>query len=373
MIATDDTELATEQNFDAERYLANNQDVRRFVLAGGSARQHFLDHGRGEGRRQLSEEAFATRRGVGLVPGPAEIGALLDERGAGDGPPSEFDPIVYRKANPDIASLDDARAAAHYRRTGRAEGRIASLAATREGFLACVVERQAGAVLEIGPFCRPLVRGPHVRYLDMLDSDALRARAVQIGLDPSDCPETIHYIGDLKAIEERFSAVLSSHAIEHQPDLVGHLIAVARLLDKGGRYLLIVPDKRYCFDALIPESTIAQVLQAHHEGRSVHSLQSVIEHRALTVHNDGVLHWQRDHGPIPPQERAKRIRAALDEYEAAQGGYIDVHAWYWTPKSFRTIVNDLFALDLIPLRATRVYDTPRDRFEFCAVLEKRGN
>lgn len=284
--------------------------------------------------------------------------------------PEEYDAAFYRAHYPDLATLPDDELFAHYRAWGETEGRVASPAATREGFLENIVLQQAGNVLEIGPFCRPLIRGPNVRYLDVLDSAALRERAVEIGLDPADCPETIHYVGDLGSVDGAFSAVVSSHAIEHQPDLVHHLQSVARLLQPGGRYFLIVPDKRYCFDALIPESTIANVMLAHHDQRRVHNLQSVIEHRAMVTHNDPGMHWRGEHGPFPPDEQARRVQMALNEFVAADGGYIDVHAWYWTPRGFRQTLSVLYHLGLTALQPVRVYDTPRDRFEFCAVLEK---
>ncbi|WBH16836.1 class I SAM-dependent methyltransferase [Sphingomonas radiodurans] len=287
--------------------------------------------------------------------------------------PLEYDGSFYRERHPDLATFDEEALATHYLDWGLAEGRVASPAAEREGFLDVVLGAETGTMLEIGPFCRPLVKGPNVRYLDVIDADALRQRAIEIGLDPSDCPAEIHYTGELAQIDDTFAAVVSSHAIEHQPDLVRHLQEVDRLLAPGGRYYLIIPDKRYCFDALIPESTIANVLYAHEQRRTVHSLQSVIEHRAMVTHNDPGMHWAGEHGPFPPDEQARRVRMALSEYEAADGGYIDVHAWYWTPEGFRQTMGVIHHLGLTRLRPARVYQTPRLRFEFCAVLEKTAD
>ena len=284
--------------------------------------------------------------------------------------PPEYDATLYRSLHPDLTDLPDAALYAHFRDWGEREGRIASPATTREGFLQSVVNRQKGDMLEIGPFCRPIIRGSHVSYLDVLDATALRQRAREIGLDPSNCPDQIHYVGELAAVDRRFAAVISSHAIEHQPDLVAHLQAVDNVLEPNGRYFLIIPDKRYSFDALIPESTIANVLLAHHEKRRVHNLQSVIEHRAMVTHNDPSMHWRGEHGPFPPDEQARRVRTAVAEFERAAGNYIDVHAWYWTPVGFRQTMGVLRHLGLTTLAPVRIYGTPRDRFEFCAVLEK---
>jgi len=282
-------------------------------------------------------------------------------------PPPTIDPDTYRASDPALGKLDDEAAIAHYRAHGRDKGVVASPLALRENLLLFIEDDIP--LLEIGPFHRPLKRGPKVEYLDVLDSDQLRTRATDTGADAAGVPEVIHHVGDLDIVDRTYDAVLSSHAIEHQPDLVHHLQQVERVLNPGGGYFLIIPDKRYCFDHFIAESTIADVLQAHSERRRTHTLKSVIEHRALTAHNDQRRHWLGDHGN-PERNRTARVRAALDEYAQASGGYIDVHAWYLTPPSFRSIATTLRELGLIGLEIGGIYHPARDRNEFCAILKK---
>jgi len=282
-------------------------------------------------------------------------------------PPPTIDPDTYRASDPALAKLDDAPAIAHYCAHGRDRGVVASPLALRENLLLFIEDDIS--LLEIGPFCRPLKRGPRVEYLDVLDADQLRARAAKAGANAAGVPDVIHHVGDLDIVDRSYDAVLSSHAIEHQPDLVRHLQQVERVLNPGGGYFLIIPDKRYCFDHFMAESTIADVLQAHREQRRTHTLKSVVEHRALTVHNDHRRHWAGDHGN-PERDRAARIKAALDEYESAAGRYIDVHAWYFVPPSFRSIVTSLRELGLIGLEVAGIYHTARDRNEFCAILKR---
>ena len=151
-----------------------------------------------------------------------------------------------------------------------------------------------------------------------------------------------------------------------------HLRQVADILVGGGRYFLIIPDKRFCFDHFLVDSNVAQVVQAHMAQRIVHELESVVEHRALTTHNDPARHWRGDHADADyGQSIAPRAKAAMDEHAAAGGAYIDVHAWKFTPESFRNIVNLLFEVDLISLEVERVYNTPYSRNEFTAILKKR--
>ena len=283
--------------------------------------------------------------------------------------PPAFDAAFYRARHAGLDLSDEAAAADHYAREGRAQGLVASPLALRENLVAAVDTRVP--VLEIGPFCQPLLHGPAVEYLDRLDADGLRARAAALGLDPSGCPERIHHLGGLEQVEaERFAAVLASHAIEHQPDLIRHLGEVARVLGPNGRYWLVIPDKRFCFDHFIAPTTVADILDAFHEQRRVHRLGSVVEHAALVTHNDPARHWAGDHGEIDASERARRSAEALTAHRRSDGAYLDVHAWQFTPESFADIGATLARLGLSAFEVERVWDTPHGRAEFCAVLRR---
>lgn len=229
------------------------------------------------------------------------------------------------------------------------------------------------SVLEIGPFCRPFVQGDNVDYFDVLDKEGLEARAQQVGYPFTSAP-VIRYVssnGDLSIVDKTYSAFVSSHCIEHQPDLVYHLTEVFERLENGGAYYVLVPDKRYCFDHFIAPSTIADIVDAYSTKRRIHSLRSVIEHRALTTHNDCKRHWSGDHAdPGYAESIFARTQAAQAEFAAADGGYIDVHAWQFTPVSFAHILKQLFDLSLTRFRVEQVTETPRDRNEFTAILRK---
>ncbi len=226
-----------------------------------------------------------------------------------------------------------------------------------------------GLVLEIGPFVRPALTGPNVRYFDVLDRAGLDARAAKKGV-PGGAPE-IHYVsetGDLSAVNERFSALFGAHVVEHQPDLIGHLRQAAALLEPGGRYFLVIPDKRYCFDHFLPQSTVADVIDAHLRPSPVHTPRSVLSHHALTTHNSPARHWRGDHGDL--SDRVPRLRQAMAALARKPGRQLDVHAWQFTPASFREVVDDLHALELTSFRPVEVRETPRGRGEFCALLER---
>lgn len=280
------------------------------------------------------------------------------------------DPVFYRTQYPDLASFDDATLAAHYQEYGRAEGRIPYAGAARESFLTLIPKE--GLALEIGPFARPTLSGTHVRYADVMSAETIKAIAAHHGMDPALCP-TIHYLlteTPLEAISDRFETVFSSHCIEHQPDLVGHLQTVAKLLEPGGSYFVIAPDKRYCFDHFRPESTIGDVFTAYTERRTRHDLRSIISHNALLTHNDHFRHWAGDHGAPAVESHPECLEEAVATYEAADGRYVDTHAWQFTPESFESICTLLHLRGHIALRPVAVYPTLFNRNEFCAILTR---
>lgn len=279
-----------------------------------------------------------------------------------------FDPEFYIKNNIDLNAFSAEEAVDHFLRHGIAEGRQGHPRGSRRSFTDYIAT--FGKVLEIGPFCNPVVSGENVRYLDVFDEVTLRQRASEIGMDTSRCPERIHYLGDIFDINDKFDAVVSSHSIEHQPDLIHHLNGVSNVLSKGGVYLLYVPDKRYCFDHYIPESTVAEVIQAHHERRKSHTLRSVIEHHALNTHNDPNRHWMGHHDVDHGKILGDRIKDAIFLYERSKE-YLDVHAWYFTPYNFLDIMNILEECGIIDLRPIECHVCLRGELEFFAVLQKK--
>jgi SAM-dependent methyltransferase len=199
----------------------------------------------------------------------------------------------------------------------------------------------------------------------------MQRRAALEGFDARDAPEIdfVSATGDLGVVDATFDAVLSSHAIEHQPDLIAHFRHVERLLRPGGRYFAIVPDKRYCFDHFSPESSIAEIVAAFLERRTVHTLASVLGQSVMTTHNDCVRHWNGDHGNFMEQ-CLPRIHDGVEAFEAAAGDYVDVHAWYFTPESARTIFRVLHEARYTELYLERLYPTRRDTFEFWTIFRK---
>jgi hypothetical protein len=243
---------------------------------------------------------------------------------------------------------------------------------SRFDFMANLDQQKELTHLEIGPLNRPLLRGENVKYFDLEGTLDLKSKAIKEGLDPNTVPEIDFHNneGDLAVVNQKFDSVVSSHVIEHQPDLIRHLQNVSSLLkSNSGLYSLVIPDKRYCFDALIPESKITDIIEAFDNKSTKPSFWKVVEHRALTTHNDPVLHWSGIHGNLNTDLK-KRWDAAVNEFENSEGKYIDVHCWQFTPVSFAGIIKGLRELGYIDFKVEEIFDTPRDDLEFCVTLRK---
>jgi len=292
--------------------------------------------------------------------------------------PPEFDAPLYKQRHEDLKRMKDKESLQHYLDHGKEEGRVCSIVDSRPAFIKFA--ESCSSVLEIGPFFNPAIskEKTNVKYLDFCSTAELEERAKDIpDADLKSIP-IIDYVwrGEIykDLIRERFEAVFSSHNIEHQPSLVHHLNEVSSVLKKGGRYFLAIPDKRYCFDHYMPETNLAEILDAYSEKRDRHTARSVLLHRFYTVHNDPVRHWQGDHDENPFEfYRASAalpsdIGRALDEIRNSNG-YIDTHAWFFTPDSFRSICVQLKELGLIQGTVERVYNTVKNSNEFYAILK----
>jgi SAM-dependent methyltransferase len=233
--------------------------------------------------------------------------------------------------------------------------------------------------LEIGPYARPLLNGPNVKYVDVYSTKELKKLAPAVGMDPNEVPH-INWVAkpsDLSSVDEHFGAVLSSHVIEHQPDFIHHLNQISEILKHGGRYFVLIPDHRYCFDHFMTPSTITDVVAAHLHKRTGHTAESLLESRLLMTHNDPIEHWNGNHGDplvnphFPGSDRIDRIKIAIDSFYENNEYIKNEHAWYFTPDSFMSIVNDLIALNLINIEVERIYPTMKNSGEFWVILRTK--
>jgi len=291
--------------------------------------------------------------------------------------PLPFEAWAYRVINPELESLSDEELFAHYESSGKANGLRCHQVVDRLAFVNLIPA--SIHTLEIGPYARPLLSGPNVKYVDVYSTKELKKLAPAVGMNPDEVPriDWVAKPSDLSSVNEHFGAVISSHVIEHQPDFIHHLNQISNILKHGGRYFLLIPDHRYCFDHFMTPSTITDVVAAHLHKRTGHTAESLLESRLLMTHNDPIEHWKGNHGNklvnphFPGSDRIDRIKIAIDSFYENKEYIKNEHAWYFTPDTFLSIMNDLIALELVNLEVERLFPTMKNSGEFWVILRSK--
>lgn len=233
-----------------------------------------------------------------------------------------------------------------------------------------------GRGVEIGPWFNPIVPrrdGYTTLILDVFDEETLRQRAISDPNVPNErvCDiEPVDLLGsssELEALVEgagllgQMDFIVSSHNVEHIPDLLKFFQGCGKVLKDGGVLSMAVPDKRGCFDYFRPNSSLANVLEANQQQRSKPSFGQMFEHESLYAKQylDGKPTSGFCTGVDPmsvlPAGDLKHIydvwRARIEQ---SPDQYFDVHCWTFTPASFERLVGELSFLGLITLELIEV-------------------
>lgn len=167
--------------------------------------------------------------------------------------------------------------------------------------------------------------------------------------------------------ELRFDVIFSSHALEHQVDLVGHLKSLETLLKPDGKIIMIIPDYRCCFDALRFPTVAADAIAVHLRSQRIHKSKEVFEAISRTI---SVNPGRRIRGPDMAAARfAHTLESALEAAVASErpdAEYRDIHAWTFCPVSFHLLMTELYLLRLTSL--SPVFISPQYGNQFCVVL-----
>ncbi|HEY0521693.1 MAG TPA: methyltransferase domain-containing protein, partial [Ilumatobacteraceae bacterium] len=155
--------------------------------------------------------------------------------------------------------------------------------------------------LELGPLINPVVRKDmgDVRYIDHVDTDALRARyATHVGFDV-DAIVPIDYVSngsirDAVGGDIPFDYVIASHVIEHVPDVIGWFADIRSVLRDDGVLSLAIPDHRRCFDALRSPTVTADLIEAYLTKPTIPSPRQVFDHYSAAVAWRGMIAWEEE-------------------------------------------------------------------------------
>ena len=187
-------------------------------------------------------------------------------------------------------------------------------------------------------------------------------------------PKTIHHVnleGSLSFIKSKYELIFSSHAIEHSVDIIEHLLEVYSLLEEHGVYCLVIPNKRYCFDHFVPESTAEEMILAHESSyfKNANIIRSLMYRSTRRAHNDPVRHWSGNHAS-PKSDFANALKSAKS-FEANEIFHIGgVHKWYFSHQSIVDAFNKLFKLSYVDFKIIRHFPPKKEKLDICLILQK---
>lgn len=244
-------------------------------------------------------------------------------------------------------------------------------------FIRKQVAKRSGCGLELSPDINPIVRqvkGLKVEYLDVCSTQKLRDRAVARGRDPYSVPHIDHNLDFHKPILEcvrgaQYDFAVSSHVIEHIPNLIGHFSQIDEVLKSRGLYAFLAPDKDLCFDCKKPGSSLGQLIEAFIENRTVSPISSMIDEYYYGVKRGDKAGWAiSNQEPLRPKYGFPNnlIKGVISDPSKVLQWH--GHVWKFTPQSFKEIYRELFDLGLVGLQLEDV--VPTEHMEFIVLLRK---
>jgi hypothetical protein len=238
-----------------------------------------------------------------------------------------------------------------------------------------------GRGLEIGPLHSPIVRKHEaaVHYVDIKDQAGLRAYYDgHVGITVENIPEIDYPLtqpdGTIASLVEAtkagapFDWGVASHVVEHVPDLIGWLEELAEVTVDGGTLVLVVPDRRYCFDVHRPPTTVGAMLEANLVGSVRPSVRAVYDHYSRVVQYNVADLW-RD--VIPSYGQRYHTPAEVEKFvQDSLHDYVDAHVWLFTPDELVEQFHELRAIGRSQWYVAEVFPTPRNDIEFMVRLRR---
>jgi SAM-dependent methyltransferase len=232
--------------------------------------------------------------------------------------------------------------------------------------------------LEIGPLDRPSITSEHgsIRYVDFATTEELRAARKNDPTVDIDKLAPVHFIWGDKTLDQavggtRFDYVVASHVVEHVPDLIGWFKELSEVLKPGGIVSLVVPDRRYTFDRIRPETQVPEVVEAWLEHHRRPSYKQVFEHYALHTRVDVGQAWN---GTLDDStlERVhpESYALAVCEEAARSKRYVDSHCWVFTPPSFFALLRSLCEMRLFPFEVVEFFQPTPGEIDFFVTFQK---
>ncbi|MEM6586878.1 MAG: methyltransferase domain-containing protein [Pseudomonadota bacterium] len=289
-----------------------------------------------------------------------------------------FDAHEYLQRNPDLKTSgiqSDDGLVNHFVNHGFAEGR--EFEPDRRQRVLADLDLTKPSV-EFGALTNPLLpRGhPNAKFADHASTSEIAEKyRHDANVNVADIVDVDFVIDDtdmskIFGAETKFSLVVASHVIEHVPDLVGGLNALAEILAQDGQIRLVVPDKRFTFDLLRDCSEFDDVVGPYFSKPSRPEPAQLFDNFLYYTPVDAKEAWLGTYLSAPPEHlRTARDALKLVRKNAASTAYADAHCWVFTPLSFVDLFLDLVKLDLCQFKCAHFAVTTAGANEFIVGLE----
>jgi 2-polyprenyl-3-methyl-5-hydroxy-6-metoxy-1,4-benzoquinol methylase len=245
-----------------------------------------------------------------------------------------------------------------------------------EKVLSRIDKKQIG--IEIGPSHAPLApkkKGFNVHIIDHMNKDQLIKKYTGHNVDLNSIEE-VDFIwsgqsyAQLTGKTNYYDWVIASHVIEHTPDLITFLKQCEEVLKEDGVLSLVVPDIRFHFDYFRPVTGISKVIDAYFEKNVIHTAGTAAEYHLNCSVRGGQIAWEQGNMKefellYSPEDSYNQMQKVIKQKE-----YLDLHAWSFTPTSFRLLIQDLNDLKFISLKVVIFF--PTAGCEFYITLGKKG-
>lgn len=224
----------------------------------------------------------------------------------------------------------------------------------REIFMDAVPDYAKLRGLEIGALCSPMLKKceTEVFYYDVLPKEELLAQfgSSYQGRTFVDV-DFVAGTQSLSAVlgEEKFDYFVANHVIEHIPDFIGFFRAAFESLNPGGKFFLAMPDRRFTFDKMRPETSAGHLILDHENHGTVdaaeHFLDALIYHEAQPP-----VYWR--------------------DMESLRYHFVHHHHVFNGKNFLDLVIRPLIRLGYFPFSVIRCETRPELYNEFVIVLEK---
>lgn len=288
--------------------------------------------------------------------------------------PEDFDHITYREKYSDLAVLSNSELERHWVEFGRFESRTYCRPPRFQKLTQYIAKSMQG--LEIAPYHSPVTPkrlGYNCKVLDIFGSEHLKRAAES---DPSipnewiERIESVDFIGSASNLYDTVSThlpdksldyIVSSHNFEHLPDPIRFLQDSSKLLKDKGVISMAIPDHRCCFDYFRWPTTLTSWLEAFYSNKTRPSPFDVFDMHYCNTNNFGRIDYPVE--KIHLSHRLSDSHALLSSLIQNETYiYNDAHVSVFTPSSFRLLILELKALEMIDLEIIGLHNTVGNEF-----------